>query len=337
MRGESVIQRRSAMRSVMLTSLAVFSIVLFGGDIAEADDTSGTITTTLTIFRNSRLVGDVTCAVVDQPCIRFGASHIQLRLNGFTMTGRADPPNNCVPHDSTLVGFLPEDGITTEGWNNVAILGPGLIQKFRRYGIIVGAFPNPSALAGSSVIVRQVTSHHNCFSGIQLAFVSNSRIEDNVSVRNASGSAAFPCGGTCILQSDNNRIRRNIYSGNGSTAGGNNDFGVGLLAGSDRNVIEGNIISGNTNGVWVVAAVGTGNIVRRNIITGNPPVELVGATGTGVDIRDLSPAGTVTFSDNLCITYQGSATPRPCHNIPRFTRPSLSPDQTGNEDREEER
>ena len=104
------------MRNVMLTWLAVVSVVLLGGaGRAEADDISGTITTTLTIYRNSRLVGDVTCAVVDQPCIRFGASHIQLRLNGFTMTGRANPPDNCVTPDPTLVNFLPEDGITTEG------------------------------------------------------------------------------------------------------------------------------------------------------------------------------------------------------------------------------
>ena len=224
---------------------------------------------------------------------------------------------------------------TTEGWTAVEILGPGLIQNFRRYGIIVGAFPNPSALSGSRVTVRHVTSHRNCFSGIQLAFVSNSRIEENVSVRNSSASAGFACGGTCILQSDNNRIRRNIYSGNGSVAAGNNDFGVGILAGSDGNLIEGNIIGGNTNGIWVAAAAGVGNVVRRNTIAGNPPVELVGATGSGVDIRDNSPAGTVAFNDNLCITYQGFATPPPCRNIPKFTRPSLTPDQTVVEDGDE--
>jgi parallel beta-helix repeat protein len=294
--------------------------------MAEADDISGTITTTLTIYRNSRLVGDVICEVVDQPCIRFGVSHLQLRLNGFTMTGRANPPNNCVTPDPTFVGFRPEDGITTEGWTDIEILGPGLIQKFRRYGIIAGVFPNPANLIGSRITIRQVTSHHNCFSGIQLSFVTNSRIEDNVSVKNASASGAFACGGTCISQSDNNRFQRNIYAGNGSIASGNNDFGIGLLAGSDGNLIEGNVIGGNTNGVWVAAAVGTGNVVRRNTIVGNPPAELV-ATAGSADIRDNSPAGTVTFSDNLCVTYQGFATPPPCHNIPRFTRPRLTPEQ----------
>jgi len=133
-----------------------------------------------------------------------------------------------------------------------------------------------------------VTSHHNCFSGIQLAFVSDSVIEENVSVRNAIGSGAFGCGGTCILQSDNNRIRRNEYSGNGSLASGNNDFGIGILGGSDGNVIEENSVGGNTNGIRISATAGSGNVVRRNIVAGNPPVQL-GATG-GVDIRDNSLA-----------------------------------------------
>jgi len=295
----------------------VLSVLMVCAGTVHAEDISGPITTTVTIYENSRLVDDVTCLVVDEPCIKFGASHIKLRLNGFTMTGRANPPANCVLPDPTLVGFLPEDGIATDGQSHVAILGPGLVQRFRRYGIIVGLFPNPTAILSRKVSVKHVTSHHNCFSGLQLAFVSDSLIEENVSVRNASASGAFPCGGTCILQSDNNRIRRNEYSGNGSVAPPNNDFGIGVLAGSDGNVIEENAVGGNTNGIWVAANAGTGNIVRRNIIAGNPPVELVGATG-GVDIRDNSPAGTVTFEENLCITYQGFATPPPCPNIPKF-------------------
>jgi hypothetical protein len=291
--------------------------VLLGTGRAEGEDISGTITRTVTIYENSRLVGDVTCLVVDEPCSKFGASHIKLRLNGFTMTGRANPPANCVLPDPTLVGFPPEDGIGTDGQSHVAILGPGLVQRFRRYGIIVGLFPNPTVILSRKVSVKHVTSHHNCFSGLQLAFVSDSLIEENVSVRNASAAGAFPCGGTCILQSDNNRIRRNEYSGNGSVAPPNNDFGIGLLGGSDGNVLEENGVGGNTNGIWVAANAGTGNVVRRNIIAGNPPIELVGATG-GVDIRDNSPAGTVTFEENLCITYQGFATPPPCPNIPKF-------------------
>ncbi|HEX9781705.1 MAG TPA: right-handed parallel beta-helix repeat-containing protein [Opitutaceae bacterium] len=314
-------------------TLLLCSLLLCPG-MAQAEDISGPITTTVTIYENSRLVGDVTCLVVDEPCIKFGTSHIKLRLNGFTMTGRANPPSDCVPPDPTLVGFLPEDGIATDGQSHVAILGPGLVQRFRRYGIIVGLFPNPNVISSSKVTVKHVTSHHNCFSGLQLAFVSDSVIEENVSVRNAIASGAFSCGGTCILQSDNNRIRRNEYSGNG-LASPNNDFGIGILAGSDGNVIEENGVGGNTNGIWIAATAGSGNVVRRNIIAGNPPVQL-GATG-GVDIRDNSSAGTITFKENLCITYLGFATPPPCPNIPKVAVRHHPQSHDGDDDDEDDK
>lgn len=61
---------------------------------------SGTITTTLTIFADSELVGDVMCAVPltisgANPCISFGVDHIKLRLNGYTITGPVTPPTGC--------------------------------------------------------------------------------------------------------------------------------------------------------------------------------------------------------------------------------------------------
>src|SRR5688572_13484769 len=82
------------MRSVTFTSLVAFSLGFFmSAGIAQAEDISGPIAVTKTIFEDSQLVGDVTCTMVDGPCIDFGASHITLRLNGFTMTGPADPDN----------------------------------------------------------------------------------------------------------------------------------------------------------------------------------------------------------------------------------------------------
>lgn len=52
--------------------------------------------TTLTIFDDSELAGDVTCAVPlttsgANPCIFFGVDHIKLRLNGHTLTGWGAP------------------------------------------------------------------------------------------------------------------------------------------------------------------------------------------------------------------------------------------------------
>src|SRR5580765_6735780 len=92
---------RSTRRNFMRTrrfwtwpGLVGFALLLSIG-VASADDISGLITTTRTIRENSRFVGDVTCMVTGAPCILFGSSHIDLRLNGFTMTGQADATTAC--------------------------------------------------------------------------------------------------------------------------------------------------------------------------------------------------------------------------------------------------
>ena len=164
--------------------LALSALLLCAGR-THATEISGTISTTLTIYDNSELVGDVTCMVTDGPCVKFGAPDITLKSNGFTITGRADPPDNCT---SSSV-FAPEDGILVPSQHDVAVLGPGLVQKFRRFGI----FLSPGTTKAK---VKHVTVSHNCFSGIQVSGTSDSDIEKNVSVRNASGSAGFSCGGT---------------------------------------------------------------------------------------------------------------------------------------------
>jgi hypothetical protein len=146
---------------------------------------SGTITTTLTIFEDAELSGDVTCEVEGAPCLAFGAPDITLRLKGFRINGRAEPPTGCV----SIADFFNkvEDGISIVGQNGVAVLGPGRIENFARYGIFV--------MSSSTVTVRRVTAADNCFSGIQVWTVSDSELVENVSARNAMGSEAFPCGG----------------------------------------------------------------------------------------------------------------------------------------------
>ena len=56
-------------------------VALFGSvSSVRATEISGTIATTLVIYDDSELVGDVTCTVVGAPCIAFGASGITLKL-----------------------------------------------------------------------------------------------------------------------------------------------------------------------------------------------------------------------------------------------------------------
>lgn len=152
---------------------------------ANATDIGGTISTTLTITEDSQLVDDVTCAVTGLPCIAIGAPHVTLELNGFTVTGQADPQTACNGGPSTFVATALEDGIDLQTQTDVTIHGPGLIQRFRGPGI----FLNKS----SGVRVTGVTVSTNCLSGILVGGGSDNDLRDNISARNGSG--AFPCGG----------------------------------------------------------------------------------------------------------------------------------------------
>jgi hypothetical protein len=305
------------MRSTALTMFAVCSMVLFAdARIADAEDISGPIVVTKVIFEDSQLVGDVTCATTARPCIDFGASHIKLRLNGFTITGPAEPDNPASPNSCPTVQPANADGIRILRQTHAQILGPGMVEKFRRHGIFIVGTTGIS----TKTRVKHVTSHHNCFSGLLMNTVSESVIEENVSIRNASNSADSPCGGNCLVNSHNNRIRRNHFSGNGSVGPPSNDFGVGLLFGSSGNVIEDNSIGGNINGV-LLHADAVDNVIRRNVIAGNPPSQISRNSGPliGFDVNDESivpgAGDRNTFERNWCVTYSGPG-PAPCPNFP---------------------
>ena len=282
---------------------------------AARQEVCGVIAATLVITENTRLSCDVVCVNATGPCIQFGSDHITLWLNGFKMTGAANPPAGCATSPAFSPGNpgpFPFDGISTAGFDQVKIRGPGMVQTFRRHGVFV--------FESEKVLVENVTSHYNCFSGIMLALANDNEVRDNVSVRNGSASGAAPCGGNCITSSNANRIRRNHYYGNGSIVAGGptgtpNDFGVGLVGTSRDNLIEDNTIGGNINGLLVFPLT-SGNVIRRNVIAGNPPVQVSVTAGTpiGVDIRDASAPGANSFEDNHCITYEGATMPPPCPN-----------------------
>lgn len=85
---------------------------------------------------------------------------------------------------------------------------------------------------------------------------------------------------------------------------------------SQDNLIERNNIGGNLNGVYIASPAG--NVIRRNIIAGNPPVQVSESFGksVGADIQDVSPADTDnTFEENYCLVYVGKADPAPCPNL----------------------
>ena len=119
-----------------LNALSRFALTLFAALFlcagrVHATDISGTITSTVFIFDDSRLVGDVNCAVPivlpgSNPCISFGADHIKLSLNGHTITGPVTPPTGCSLRTDSMYGV----GIEATDRSNVKIEGPGVIQHF---------------------------------------------------------------------------------------------------------------------------------------------------------------------------------------------------------------
>jgi hypothetical protein len=147
---------------------------------AGAADISGTISSTLTIMENGRLVGDVQCTVSGAPCISFGASGLTLDLNGYSITGLGDAVTGCGG-----TATANEYGISVNTLSNIVIRGLGLVQRFRNQGIFL-------ANSTGSTVTR-VTMSTNCASGIIVVGGSDNLLDSNVSVRN--GNSANPCGG----------------------------------------------------------------------------------------------------------------------------------------------
>ena len=163
------------------------------GARAQANDISGTINTTLVLYNDSELSGDVTCnvplsATGANPCISFGADHITLRLNGHTITGPVTPPTGCSLPSDHMFGV----GIAVLDRSDVKIEGPGIIQHFERWGILLGLTGHPS----TDVTLKKVTVYNNCWSGMQTISTSDSTFEENVFVDDAGGSNGASCGGT---------------------------------------------------------------------------------------------------------------------------------------------
>jgi hypothetical protein len=134
-----------------------------------------------------------------------------------------------------------------------------------------------------------------------------------------------------MINSKSNRVRLNTFYGNGAATSkfspsdpNSNNFGLGLFATSQYNLIEKNKIGGNINGIYLDRAGKTGgnvigNVIRRNVILGNPPAEAIREFGAsiGADIQDFSAPGTNTFEDNRCLNYSGSEPQDPCSSIAR--------------------
>lgn len=75
-------------------------------------------------------------------------------------------------------------------------------------------------------------------------------------------------------------------------------------------MIEDNTVVGNTNGIVLVPGV-EGNIIKHNIVVGNPPVQqsVTVPAADGVDIRNQATPGTNIIDQNVCITSVNAPCP----------------------------
>lgn len=312
---------------ITIAALAVLTFLACVARVDATDIPGGTIGSTLIISDDSQLVGDVTCAVPltaagPNPCIAFGADHIHLRLNGHTITGPVDgptEPNNCSFGSDSMFGV----GILVNGRTDVKIEGPGVIQKFQRWGILLRL--------SDHVTVQKVTVNRNCWSGMQTIITSESNFEEDVWANNAAGSHGAACGGICLFSSNKNVMHKSTFHGNGSldyegpppaSAAGNVDFGIGFEGSSSENRVEENNIGGNTNGV-LFFNTSSDNVVRHNIIVGNPAAQVIktftasNQQGADITFRPNFAGSNNVLEDNFCLTYIPGAGPStaPCPNV----------------------
>jgi parallel beta-helix repeat protein len=91
-----------------------------------------------------------------------------------------------------------------------------------------------------------------------------------------------------------------------------------VTPGTNDNVIEDNTITGNTNGIVLVSGV-AGNVIQRNVVVGNPPVQIsmTFPAADGVDIRNGATPGTNTIDDNICLTAVNAACPAVSEHHPK--------------------
>lgn len=290
-------------KTIAGTVLLAATLVIFFVASAGATNIMGPIGTTLVITNDSKLIGNVTCTTVATPCIKFGAGGISLELKGFTITGLANPITGC-GGGGPIAG---EDGISTGGQNKVKIEGPGLVGRFRNFGIDVAAPSHDAEVEG-------VTVSTNCNNGIEVGG-SHNKVEENFVARNSS-IADRACGGIEIEGNDN-LVRHNEAHGNGLATGGFvvfNDFGISLTEGTGNRVEE-NSVGGNVRNGIKIAAAAVGNVLKKNQVVGNPSIQDSISGFPGVDILNESAPAANTFDKNLCETSSGPDVT--CPNFPK--------------------
>jgi parallel beta-helix repeat protein len=259
-------------------------LTLFGGlfaassGLASAIDISGVISSTLTITDDSRFVGDVTCQVMDAPCISFGAPGITLNLNGFSMRGLG-------ARDSCPSYVYSESAINTNGQDNVAITGPGLVTSFKGDGIL---------LIGNNAQVTQLVISGSCVNGLELQGSGHTVLNSTV-VRASLAGIYFD--GIAVLGGGGHIVQNNDVIGASSLI---MPGGHGIFISSNGNLLQSNNASGNPGAGLFIGDGASSNVIVGNKAFGNILYH---------DIFDNNPAGANTYQSNTCEVSGGAGAP----------------------------
>src|SRR5215213_5851255 len=213
---------KAAVSKAMVLALVVASFTVLGSSPALADHVScgDRITTDTTL--DSDLVNCPNNGIV------IGADHITLDLNGHTIEG-----------DGTLVDPCPEGETCDVGVDNsaghrgVTVKG-GSIREFALGVLVLGARRNS---------LRHLSVSRNLFVGIVVGESAHTAVERSSITRNGVTTQQA---GMVLFASHDNRIERNLFSGNGNR---------GLLAvdSADGNRINNNLFANNPEaGVAIV-------------------------------------------------------------------------------------
>jgi parallel beta-helix repeat protein len=83
-----------------------------------------------------------------------------------------------------------------------------------------------------------------------------------------------------------------------------------VIATATGNLLDGNNVTGNTNGIFVSAGARR-TVIRQNVVVGNPGIQVANTRpeAQAVDILNLSPAGQTTFERNMCVTSVNAPCP----------------------------
>jgi parallel beta-helix repeat protein len=228
--------------------------------------------------------------------IIISANNVTLDLNGFALSG-APGSFLGISINGARTNITIRNG-SLNGWGGDGVEGSS-------FGSIQGGIIEQLTVSGNggygiriagSALVRDCVSRSNAVDGIQCVgcLVTDCVVSENRHGILANASIVSRC------LAKNNRLSGILVNGSSCQIIGNNCFGnntlnnafhAGIALSASTNLIEGNRVSSSGNAGIFVDTTYTGNIITKNIVSGNGPNNYVNPGG-----NDFGPVGTAAVA-----------------------------------------